>query len=467
MANFFGASLQVVALVIAIVCLISAILGRSYGIGPVQVPAPRELLPRAALSVLGLVLLTVAFWTPLFGGKSLPELLAKKSGFDQSNTAFKNVLETQNVDAGTVRLEAGIIYSKYQSAGNRCQVVSEIIDKFPSRVDVFPQNIISDAVKYQQRTADTRVLIICDAQMKKVAVLVNQVQRIVAAAAPNSDERVGQTAHTSAVTSRPTPDVNTNGPINQDTVRRVLSAVTLPADEGWIYIGFRNLDQPVLIADRRIDVSTIPRSGVVATIADSQLLNTDDPAKSLGTVKGYVRAGSAVQVLRISGPRHIVNTVWDGYDVYALVRVVSTPQTSPASTPAAAAVAAPAPSQSSPSPAAQVAAAAAKCAGLPSSTPTVFVYCNETYAVRFGDYQFQAYKVTDSHSTGIHFRSVGPHPVYLSIYPTCAIEVCPPVRDAVLAPGSNPRDAGNDYVYTAETLQPFDFGWTIALQRSS
>ncbi len=33
MSAFFGASVQVVALVIAVVCIISAILGRSYAIG--------------------------------------------------------------------------------------------------------------------------------------------------------------------------------------------------------------------------------------------------------------------------------------------------------------------------------------------------------------------------------------------------------------------------------------------------
>lgn len=85
------------------------------------------------------------------------------------------------------------------------------------------------------------------------------------------------------------------------------------------------LGSPTLTKDRRVAVTQIPRDGVVATIADSELLDTKDPAVTLGTVKGYVRAGSGVRILAIAGPRHYTGGVWDGYDAYALVTIASLP----------------------------------------------------------------------------------------------------------------------------------------------
>ncbi len=65
MAGFFGAGLQVIAFVVGVVCLISTILGKPYGIGPVTVPAPSLLLQRVALGLLGAVFVFLATW-PLF-----------------------------------------------------------------------------------------------------------------------------------------------------------------------------------------------------------------------------------------------------------------------------------------------------------------------------------------------------------------------------------------------------------------
>ena len=76
MEGFFGAGLQVVAFVIGVVCLISTILGKPYGIGPVTVPAPSLLLQRVALGLLGAVFVILAAW-PLFSPtKSIADAIA-------------------------------------------------------------------------------------------------------------------------------------------------------------------------------------------------------------------------------------------------------------------------------------------------------------------------------------------------------------------------------------------------------
>ncbi len=101
---------------------------------------------------------------------------------------------------------------------------------------------------------------------------------------------------------------------------------------------------------------------------------------------------------------------------------------------------------------------------MPTPSSEAFTYCNETYPTRFGDFHFQSYKVTDSHSTGIHFRNIGPHAVYLSIFPGCDTPSrCPAVKDALLPPAADNNDGGNDYIYTAETLAPFNYGWSVQL----
>jgi hypothetical protein len=484
--NIFGASFQVVALVIAAVCIVSAILGRQYGIGPVQIPAPRDLLPRAALAILGLVMLAGAFWSSLFGAKTPLDIMTamlpkppspEDAAFVGRNDAFRKVLEAHNVPLNTVRVESEAIYGEFPAPQERCQVVFELVDYAPDRVDVFPQAVLRDAIKYRAGSADTRALGSCDEQLKVIAHLIDHVATTVAAAEPHSDARDAD-AGTAGAVSRPTPVVNTGGSISQETATRVLTAVTLPKDQGWIYIGFRDRDRALLIADRRISVAQIPRAGTVATTADSQLLDTLDPGKSLGTVKGYVRAGSDVQIYNISGPRHYAAGVWDGYDVYALVRVVSTPQRTvigaPQALEGATSTASPVSSiepvadDSSTAPTLAFAAAppdtgSTKCPGLPGPAANLFVQCNETYPVRFGEYRLQAYKVTDSHSTGIHFRNIGPLPVSLSIYPNCSsVDTCPIVKNAELANVSDPHDGGNDYIYNVPTLAPFDFGWTVA-----
>lgn len=65
----FNAGFQVVVFVAGLTCLISTILGRSFGIGPIQIPAPAELLQRMALGVLGLGLIVLAGWSSLSSKK--------------------------------------------------------------------------------------------------------------------------------------------------------------------------------------------------------------------------------------------------------------------------------------------------------------------------------------------------------------------------------------------------------------
>ncbi|MGB9651751.1 MAG: hypothetical protein WCB01_08095 [Candidatus Cybelea sp.] len=79
MEGIFGAGLQVVAFVVGVVCLISTILGKPYGIGAVTVPAPSLLLQRVALGLLGVVLVFLAVW-PLFS--------PSKSIFDEVTLFF-------------------------------------------------------------------------------------------------------------------------------------------------------------------------------------------------------------------------------------------------------------------------------------------------------------------------------------------------------------------------------------------
>jgi hypothetical protein len=96
---FFGAGLQVVAFVVGVVCLISTILGKPFGIGPVTVPAPSLLLQRVTLGLLGAVLVFLAAWplfspsksifdaiTPLF---SKPSALATLGPPDESGTSVQ------------------------------------------------------------------------------------------------------------------------------------------------------------------------------------------------------------------------------------------------------------------------------------------------------------------------------------------------------------------------------------------
>jgi hypothetical protein len=472
----FGASVQVIALIVAIVCLISAILGRSFGIGPVQIPAPRELLPRASLAALGLSLLIVAFWSNI-AGKPLFEIIIERISppenpqFDSDNRAFTDLLAKPGVSVVVVRLRAETLYDEAPTGAKRCLVVREITDVIHGDVDAYPLKALADAAKYAKNSLGSRDMVQCGHELIEIATLSMSVKKQVVAVAP----MIRPTAAASGrqVVSRPTPSIETNGTVSQDTARRVLTAQTLPGDVGWIFIGIRNLEEPMLIADRRIEGPDIPRSGIVATIADTELLETTDPARSLGMVRGYVDAGSAVEVLRISGPRHYTNGVWDGYDVYANVRIKSLPKKTVASSgqpapesPSSSSAASGSPASpgpipnSSENPSASTAVAA--CAALPSSSTTFFTYCNETYPLRFGEYTFRSYKVTDSHSTGIHFRNIGPRAVYLSIFPSCEPTVrCPKVQNALLPPVTSMEDASNDYIYNAETVEPLNYGWTI------
>jgi hypothetical protein len=73
--EIFNASFQVVVFVAGLTCLVSTILGRPFGIGPIQVPAPAELLQRTALGALGLGLILLAGWSSL-SSKKPAEIIA-------------------------------------------------------------------------------------------------------------------------------------------------------------------------------------------------------------------------------------------------------------------------------------------------------------------------------------------------------------------------------------------------------
>lgn len=57
-----------------------------------------------------------------------------------------------------------------------------------------------------------------------------------------------------------------------------------------MFIRFRDRSSDLSIGDRRVEAREIPRSGMVATLADAELLVTKDPAIFLGTVRGYIPA---------------------------------------------------------------------------------------------------------------------------------------------------------------------------------
>ena len=460
---FFGASLQVVALIIAIVCLISSIFGKSYGIGPVQVPAPSDLAPRVALATLGLFLLSFAFWDHLVG-KSIPETLhawfsppPPPEPFTTDNRAFADLLVAPNTPIVAIRLRADIVYGEAPGAMQRCAVVREIVEVYRQNSDAYPLQMLSDAEKVRQQAPEARSLMECSPEMNKIAALSDGVKQAIAASAPTVPPTLSPTA-----VMRPKPTIATMDGVSEDLARRVLTATTLTADSGWMFIGFRGKDSPALTADRRIAVNNIPRTGIVATIADSELLDTKDPGIILGTVKGYVRAGSAVEIRAISGPRHYAKGVWDGYDAYALVRVVSLPRTSveaesrtASATPLTSATV---------SVVSTSATAAAPCSSLPTPSATLFTHCNEAYPTRFNDYQFHSYRVTDSHSTGIHVRNIGPHPVNVSIFPSCDSSAgCRPIENVLVPPVATKDDGSNDYIYTVETLRPFNYLWSVRI----
>ena len=463
MDAFFGASLQVVALIIAIVCLISSILGKSYGIGPVQVPAPSDLAPRVALATLGLFLLSVAFWDPLVG-KSIPAWFSPPEPFTTDNRAFADLLVAPNAPIVAIRLRADIVYGEAPGAMQRCAVAREIVEVYRQNIEAYPLQMLSDAEKVRQQAPEARSLMECSPEMNKIAALSDGVKQAIAASAPTVPPTLSPTA-----VMRPKPTIATMNGVSEDLARRVLTATTLTADSGWMFIGFRGKDSPTLTADRRIAVNDIPRTGIVATIADSELLDTKDPGIILGTVKGYVRAGSAVEILAISGPRHYAKGVWDGYDAYALVRVVSLPRTSveaesrtASATPLTLGTVSVVSSESSK--VSTSATAAAPCSSLPTPSATLFTHCNEAYPTRFNDYQFHSYRVTDSHSTGIHVRNIGPHPVNVSIFPSCDSSAgCRPIENVLVPPVATKDDGSNDYIYTVETLRPFNYLWSVRI----
>lgn len=467
--EFFGASIQVIALIIGIACIISAILNRAFGIGPVQIPAPRDLWPRAGVGTLGIILLLIANWSNVFGGQTLFQILGAPfvthddPQFGVDNKSLADMLSSRKASAADVGVKAEAVYSEAPTS-KRCLVIREIRHVFPDTITAYPGGAIHDAAKYRKGTADTRFLIDCDAELMAILALSDALTQGAVAFAPT--ERPAS-AGSQTVVTRPTPSIATQGNVTAETIRRVLTASTLRDDEGWIFIGVRDRYHPVLINDRRIAVRNIPRNGVVVMIADSELLETDNPGKSLGTIKGYVRAGSAVQVREIAGPRHYTDGEWDGYDVYARVTIQSTPQheaaaASVAATQVATPIAAATAPLSARTPSASLAIAA--CAALPTASTTTFTYCNETYPKQFGAFKLQSYKVTDTHSTGIHFRSIGSHVVYLSIFPGCdAPALCPAVKGAALPPATAEHDATNDYIYTANTLKPFNYGWVVEL----
>ena len=71
METFLGAGIQVVAFIVGMVCLISTILGKPYGIGPVTVPGPSRLLQRVTLGLVGVCLVFLAVWPLLSPNKSI------------------------------------------------------------------------------------------------------------------------------------------------------------------------------------------------------------------------------------------------------------------------------------------------------------------------------------------------------------------------------------------------------------
>ena len=475
--SIFGASIQVIALIGALVCLISAILDKSFGIGPIKIPAPMDLMPRVALTILGSFLFILAFWSS-FSGKTIVESIAdifSPKGFAKDNRAFVELLRRPETVPSGASPMAEVLYANYTSPEDHCQIVEELIDRYGVNVvPALPQGALNDAESFAGGSNDGNGLgRFCRPQLIKISISTKLfVQTVATRSTPATPRPVQSSVDVGTVTSRPTPVIATVASFSTDAVRRALTAVTRVGDEGWLFLGRRNRSQPRLIANSRVGTVDIPRSGMISTIADSVLL-TSDPGISTPEVKGYVLAGSSVDVLDIAGPRHFTKGAFDGYDVYAKARVISTPEQS---------LSAPAPSTSA-SPSSPLAGATALpvpptaladakpnpssltgCFSLPTPSSNLFEYCNETFPVIFGSHKLMVYKVTDSHSTGIHFRNIGMTRVLLSIYPTCQISAaCPTLRGVSLPAVKDSNDGSNDFIYKANTLEPFNFGWSVLL----
>jgi hypothetical protein len=82
------------------------------------------------------------------------------------------------------------------------------------------------------------------------------------------------------------------------------------------------------------------------------------------------------------------------------------------------------------------------------------------HPVPVGSSRVKLFIQRDAHSTGIYIRNIGTKPVHVSLIPSCGHpELCPKLVDAVVPPVQNPHDGGNDYIYTANTLEKLTFDW--------
>jgi hypothetical protein len=88
--------------------------------------------------------------------------------------------------------------------------------------------------------------------------------------------------------------------------------------------------------------------------------------------------------------------------------------------------------------------------------------------VAIGDSFVKFYEVRDTRNTGIHIRNIGKVPLYVSLRISCSDEsLCPSLTLQKVPPVTDPRDEGNDYIYTAKTLGKVTFDWQAWVQKPS
>jgi hypothetical protein len=89
-----------------------------------------------------------------------------------------------------------------------------------------------------------------------------------------------------------------------------------------------------------------------------------------------------------------------------------------------------------------------------------------TGPIAVGNAFVKFFKVTDTHSTGIHIRNLGKVPLYVSMRVHCVdSNLCPPVSNVMIPPAPSEHNEGNDYVYTANTLGEVTFDWVVSVSK--
>ncbi len=223
---------------------------------------------------------------------------------------------------------------------------------------------------------------------------------------------------------------------------QVLQALTNAGTSGWVYLGSKALNATVLTYPT-IDQTSIPGAGdSVTTSVALNIRKTTDPRTAMGEILRVIPKGSELRLTgSVVGVDHIVNSTKVGYYVWAPITI-----TTRAAVPNTITI-------NKPNQPIQSSAAAPFILISPHHGPT------EAYSV--GSEVVKIFAINNQRSTSIYVRNIGVKPVTFTLAVSCPVGVSCPSVQRLIKPVGRGDDSSNDYVYTAETVQPISFDWDV------